>query len=85
MILFFYNVALLAALVAGSAVVAVAMATTHKYREGLRERLGRVPARNEFGPAERPLIWLHAVSVGEVLAVSRLVKSWMRRCRVLLW
>ena len=53
------------------------MATTQKYREGLLERLGLVPAR--LGKAldglgrERPIIWLHAVSVGEVLAASRLI------------
>ena len=71
MILFFYNLALLAALVAGAPWWLWKMATTHKYREGLAERLGRVrpfPARRG-----RPVIWLHAVSVGEVLAVSRLV------------
>jgi 3-deoxy-D-manno-octulosonic-acid transferase len=48
------------------------MATTHKYREGLWERLGRVPARLS---SAKPIIWLHAVSVGEVLAVSRLVSE----------
>jgi 3-deoxy-D-manno-octulosonic-acid transferase len=41
-----------------------------KDRAGLRERLGRVPAR--LGTA-RGCIWVHAVSVGEVLAVSGLV------------
>ncbi|HYK48450.1 MAG TPA: glycosyltransferase N-terminal domain-containing protein, partial [Terriglobales bacterium] len=40
-----------------------------RYREGLAERLGRVPAQLQAGPA----IWVHAVSVGEVLAVSELV------------
>ena len=71
MILFFYNLALLAALVAGAPWWLWRMATTHKYREGLAERLGRVPPfRDRNG---RPVIWLHAVSVGEVLAVSRLV------------
>jgi 3-deoxy-D-manno-octulosonic-acid transferase len=71
MILFFYNLALLAALVAGAPWWLWKMATTHKYREGLAERLGQVrpfPARRG-----KPVIWLHAVSVGEVLAVSRLV------------
>ncbi|HEY1271116.1 MAG TPA: 3-deoxy-D-manno-octulosonic acid transferase [Terriglobales bacterium] len=43
-----------------------------KYREGLQERLGRVPSRLT-SPAARKSIWVHAVSVGEVLAVSRLV------------
>jgi len=70
MILFFYNLALLAALVAGAPWWLWKMATTHKYREGLLKRLGRVKAGLRGG---RPVIWLHAVSVGEVLAVSRLV------------
>ena len=77
MILFFYNLALLAALVAGAPWWLWKMATTQKYREGLIERLGRVPARlrhlDEGPGGRRPTIWLHAVSVGEVLAVSRLV------------
>ncbi len=73
MILFFYNLALLAALVVGAPWWLWRMATTHKYREGLAERLGKVPARLAALGHEPPLIWLHAVSVGEVLAVSRLV------------
>ena len=77
-IVFFYNVALLAALVAGTPWWLWRMATTHKYREGLPERLGRVPRRlgTLFALAgERPLIWLHAVSVGEVLAITRLIAT----------
>jgi 3-deoxy-D-manno-octulosonic-acid transferase len=77
-ILFFYNVALLVALVVSSPWWLWRMATTHKYREGLAERLGCVPRRlaTLFAPAgERPLIWFHAVSVGEVLAITRLVKT----------
>ena len=73
MILFFYNLALLAVLAAGSSWWLWRMATTQKYREGLFERLGRV--RLFKGKGERPLIWVHAVSVGEVLAVTRLVKT----------
>jgi 3-deoxy-D-manno-octulosonic-acid transferase len=76
MILFFYNVALLAALIAGAPWWLWRMATTHKYREGLLQRLGRVPRGLVSSPTPagtRPLIWLHAVSVGEVLAVTRLV------------
>ena len=77
MMLFFYNLALLAALVAGAPWWLWRMATTQKYREGLLERLGRVPRRlaSGSGAGDRPLIWLHAVSVGEVLAVTRLVKT----------
>jgi 3-deoxy-D-manno-octulosonic-acid transferase len=77
MTLLFYNVALLAALLAGAPWWLWRMATTQKYREGLRERLGRVPKRMVAGSGAggRPLIWIHAVSVGEVLAVTRLVKA----------
>ena len=46
------------------------MVTQGKYRAGLGERLGRVPKR--LGTAQG-CIWVHAVSVGEVLAVSGLV------------
>ena len=42
MIVILYNLALLAALVAGAPWWLWKMATTHKYREGLAERLGRV-------------------------------------------
>jgi 3-deoxy-D-manno-octulosonic-acid transferase len=78
MILFFYNLALLAALIAGAPWWLWKMATTHKYREGLAQRLGWVPRRIRALRAtqvERPILWVHAVSVGEVLAVSRLVKE----------
>lgn len=44
-----------------------------KYRKGLGQRLGFVPAR--FRQTDRPAIWVHAVSVGEVLAVSQLVEG----------
>ena len=79
MILFFYNLALLAVLILGAPWWLFRMATTHKYREGLLERLGRVPARllahNQPAPDARPVIWIHAVSVGEVLAATRLVEE----------
>jgi len=48
-----------------------------KYRAGFAERMGKVPAR--LTPLEttapRRVIWVHAVSVGEVLAVSGLVEA----------
>lgn len=48
-----------------------------KYRTGLAERLGFVPPR--LRPHMKPgCIWIHAVSVGEVLAVSRLVQELKR-------
>jgi 3-deoxy-D-manno-octulosonic-acid transferase len=73
MILFFYNLALLAGLLVTTPWWLFRMATTHKYREGLLQRLGGVKSLK--GQAGRPLIWVHAVSVGEVIAVSRLIKT----------
>ena len=48
------------------------MARLGKYRAGFRERMGRVPERIRQA-AQPGCIWIHAVSVGEVLAVSQLV------------
>ena len=45
-----------------------------KYRAGLAERLGRVPRRLHTAPNGQS-IWVHAVSVGEVLAVAGLIRE----------
>ena len=50
-----------------------------KYRRGLGERLGRVPTRLQLPAETEPVIWVHAVSVGEVLAVAGLVEELRRR------
>jgi 3-deoxy-D-manno-octulosonic-acid transferase len=52
----------------------VQMLRLGKYRAGLSERLGFVPGR--IRPAKddaRPVCWIHAVSVGEALAIAPLV------------
>jgi 3-deoxy-D-manno-octulosonic-acid transferase len=49
-----------------------------KYRTGLGERLGRIPPRLLTRDA-RPAILIHAVSVGEVLAVGGLVAELRNR------
>jgi 3-deoxy-D-manno-octulosonic-acid transferase len=48
------------------------MARHGKYRRGFSERMGRLPARLRE-PSSRRVIWIHAVSLGEVLAVSGLI------------
>lgn len=48
-----------------------------KYRVGLTERLGKIPDRLQANA--QPTIWVHAVSVGEVLAVSRLIAEMQKR------
>lgn len=69
-----YSLALLLVLVVGAPYWLLRMAASGKYREGLRERLGFVPLplRLNERKAER-ILWVHAVSVGEVLAASRLI------------
>jgi len=48
-----------------------------KYSRSFRERMGRLPASLDAGG--RPSIWIHAVSVGEVLAARTLVEPLRRR------
>jgi 3-deoxy-D-manno-octulosonic-acid transferase len=45
-----------------------------KYRAGLRQRFGAVPDALA-GRGEKPAIWVHAVSVGEVVASSAVVEA----------
>jgi 3-deoxy-D-manno-octulosonic-acid transferase len=76
---FLYSVALGLAMLAGLPYWIFQMARHGKYRSGLGERLGRVPARLRLTEAAEPVIWVHAVSVGEVLAVTGLVEELQRR------
>ncbi len=50
------------------------MARHGKYRAGFGERMGRVPARLRRPSEGEKVVWVHAVSVGEVLAVAGLVE-----------
>ncbi len=60
-------------LVLGSPFWLLRMFTAGKYRAGLAGRLGAVPpALREFARGRR-VIWLHAVSVGEIIAAGRLI------------
>jgi 3-deoxy-D-manno-octulosonic-acid transferase len=67
-----YSLALLLVLVVGAPYWLFRMATSGKYREGLKERLGFVPRRLRI---DERVIWVHAVSVGEVFAASRLIQE----------
>jgi 3-deoxy-D-manno-octulosonic-acid transferase len=68
-----YSLLLAAVFVLGAPYWLVRMATSGRYRAGLSERFGRVPARLRTAASGKKVIWLHAVSVGEVLAATRLV------------
>jgi 3-deoxy-D-manno-octulosonic-acid transferase len=76
---FFYSVALAAGMFVSLPYWLFQMARHGKYRKGFAERLGRVPARLQLPGAHEPVIWVHAVSVGEVLAVAGLVEELQRR------
>ncbi len=67
-----YSALLAALLVLGLPYWLFQMVCQGKYRAGLEERLGRVPQRILTLPTA-PVIWVHAVSVGEVLAIAGLV------------
>jgi 3-deoxy-D-manno-octulosonic-acid transferase len=70
---FAYSALLGLVLILGSPYWLYEMLRQGKYRKGLCERLGAVPAR--LGSISPPTIWIHAVSVGEVLAISELVRE----------
>ncbi len=72
--LLFYSLALALVLIVGAPYWLFRMATSGKYREGLGERLGFVPKRLQT-PGSRQVVWVHAVSVGELLAAARLIED----------
>lgn len=69
----FYTVFYALALVLSLPYWLVGMMRAGKYRAGLAERFGRVPARLKLPPPDETSIWIHAVSVGEVLAASGVI------------
>src|SRR6476660_4566885 len=77
----FYSAVLGLGLVASLPYWLFKMLRTRKYRAGLSERLGRVPRRLVMtGPGtEAGTIWFHAVSVGEVIAISTLIHEVRQR------
>jgi 3-deoxy-D-manno-octulosonic-acid transferase len=69
-----YSLALAAAFLVSAPYWLFQVLRLGKYRAGLGERLGRVPARLLRPPAPA-VAWVHAVSVGEVLAASGLIEE----------
>jgi 3-deoxy-D-manno-octulosonic-acid transferase len=70
-----YSSLLLAVLVVGAPYWLVRMATSGRYRAGLAGRLGRVPERLRNAVSGREVVWVHAVSVGEVMAATQLIRE----------
>ena len=66
------NIAYILLLIAVSPVLLYRMLAHGKYRDGWGEKLlGRLPARS----SDRPCIWFHAVSVGEVLQLQSVLNE----------
>jgi 3-deoxy-D-manno-octulosonic-acid transferase len=76
---FLYSVALAVGMLVSLPYWLLQMARHGKYHKGLEERLGWVPSRLRLRDEREPVIWVHAVSVGEVVAVAGLVEELRRR------
>ena len=70
-----YSSLLLAVLILGAPYWLLRMATSGRYRAGLSGRLGAIPQALRTAIAGHNVVWVHAVSVGEVLAATRLVSE----------
>lgn len=74
---FAYSVALALTLTAGAPWFVYQALRRRKYLGSLRERLGRLPL--SFNLDAEPSIWVHAVSVGEVLAARPILEALKER------
>ena len=74
-----YSALLLAVLMLGAPYWLVRMATSGRYRAGLAGRLGWMPKQLRDAITEaglgREVVWVHAVSVGEVMAAAQLIRE----------
>jgi 3-deoxy-D-manno-octulosonic-acid transferase len=77
---FLYSVALAVGMLASLPYWLFQMARHGKYRQGLAERLGWLPSRLRLPGKQERVIWVHAVSVGEVVTVAGLLEELQRRC-----
>lgn len=68
-----YNLGLILA----SPVILAVLLAKKRCRRGLPQRLGFLP--NGFPGRERPVLWVHAVSLGEAMAVAPLIRELHRR------
>lgn len=75
---FVYSALLAVVLVCGLPYWLYQMWRHGKYRAGFLERFGIVPEHLTTPPSQ-PTLWVHAVSVGEVLAVSKLIQQMQAR------
>ena len=70
-----YSALLMVAAALGAPVWGWRMLRQGRYRQGLRQRLGAVAPLLQAAVKDKPVVWLHAVSVGEVMAATRLLRE----------
>jgi 3-deoxy-D-manno-octulosonic-acid transferase len=74
-----YNSALLLLSLSLFPYLALRFLSEKKHRTGLRQRLGLIPRRILEKRSGKPVIWVHSVSVGEVLAAAPLIEQIRRQ------
>jgi 3-deoxy-D-manno-octulosonic-acid transferase len=80
---FFYSSLLALALLISLPYWLLEMIRHGKYKKGFGERFGTVPERLKINSNSRT-IWIHAVSVGEVLAIAELAANLRQQYRVVI-
>ena len=68
-----YNILLLIA----SPVIVCMLLAKKRCRRGLTQRFGKIP--REYDLLNSPVVWIHAVSLGEVVTIVPFVKEWKSR------
>ena len=74
-IFFLYNILITAAVILGFPFFVIKLMTTEKYRAGAAQRLGFYPPEALRKIAGHRPLWVHAVSVGEVIAAVPLIRE----------
>jgi 3-deoxy-D-manno-octulosonic-acid transferase len=74
-----YNICFIVAFILTFPFLAVGMLWNGKYRRSFQERLGLTAVNYRSGQENYRPIWIHALSVGEVLSVVALVKALSER------
>jgi len=70
-----YNFFLIAAAIGSAPYFSIKLVTSDKYRDGLRQRLGHLPVELLQSRGKGKCLWVHAVSVGEVLACAPFIEE----------